>query len=246
MYNGLHNSAGERAYLFYQIGSDLSDGDTTYDNTTGTWGLSIPSTGGEFVTKFVQLVDLDNLSDLDGVTYDTLVDWMNIAYNRYLDTLQTTVPDLTPFQSTGGKLLHYHGESDPSVPSASSVHYWQSVRSIMYPNMSDEESLEALSDWYQLYLVPGAAHCGTNALQPGPYPEVNMQTMIDWVENGIRPSRLNATVVSGDYAGETQMLCQFPTRPLWQGNSSAFDCVTDEASIESWTYEFPAFKVPIY
>lgn len=246
MYDGLHNSAGERAYLFFQIGSDLGDGDPTYDNSTGTWGLNIPSTGGEFVTKFVQLLDLDNLSDLDGVTYDTLIEWMNIAYNRYLDTLQTTVPDLTPFQSSGGKLLHYHGESDPSVPSASSVHYWQSVRSIMYPDMTDEEALEAMADWYQFYLIPGAAHCGANSLQPGPYPQDNMQTMIDWVENGIKPSRLNATVSSGDYEGEVQALCQWPTRPLWQGNSSTFDCVTDEASIESWTYEFPAFKVPIY
>ncbi|KAI5363185.1 putative tannase/feruloyl esterase, alpha/Beta hydrolase [Septoria linicola] len=246
VYDGLHNSAGERAYLSWQIGSELSDADPTYDNTTSSWTLSIPSTGGEYVTKFVQLLDLDNLSDLEGVTYDTLVEWMNIGMFRYLDSLQTTLPDLTPFQSSGGKLLHYHGESDPSIPAASSVHYWQSVRSVMYPNLTEPEAENALSDWYQFYLIPGAAHCGANSLQPGPYPQDNMQTMIDWVENGIKPSRLNATVSSGDNAGEVQALCQWPARPLWSGNSTAFDCVNDEASIESWTYEFPAFKVPVY
>ncbi|USW57245.1 Putative tannase/feruloyl esterase, alpha/Beta hydrolase [Septoria linicola] len=246
VYDGLHNSAGERAYLSWQIGSELSDGDPTYDNTTSSWTLSIPSTDGEYVTKFVQLLDLDNLSDLEGVTYDTLVEWMNIGMFRYLDSLQTTLPDLTPFQSSGGKLLHYHGESDPSIPAASSVHYWQSVRSIMYPNLTEPEAENALSDWYQFYLIPGAAHCGANSLQPGPYPQDNMQTMIDWVENGIKPSRLNATVSSGNNAGEVQALCQWPARPLWSGNSTAFDCVNDEASIESWTYEFPAFKVPVY
>ncbi|KAF7938331.1 hypothetical protein EAE99_002003 [Botrytis elliptica] len=211
IYDGLHNSENERAYLSWQIASNLGDSATTYNNDTGSWELSIPSTGGAYVTN-----------------------------------LQTTLPDLTTFQSSGGKLLHYHGESDPSIPSASSVHYWQSVRSAMYSNATAEESLEALQDWYQFYLVPGAAHCGTNSLQPGPYPEDNMEIMIDWVENGVKPTALNATVSSGAYAGETQMLCQWPTRPLWQSNSTTFDCVNDEASIESWTYTFDAFKIPVY
>ncbi|KAI1380957.1 tannase [Hypoxylon crocopeplum] len=246
IYDGLHDSAGERAYLSWQIASELGDASTTYNAATGAWELSIPSTGGEYVTKFVQLLDLDNLSDLDGVTYDTLVDWMNTGMVRYLDSLQTTLPDLTPFQASGGKLLHYHGESDSSIPAASSVHYWQSVRSVMYGDLTDEQALAALQDWYQLYLIPGAGHCGSNQLQPGPYPQTNMAVMIDWVENGVRPSRLNATVSSGVNAGETQMLCQWPTRPLWHGNSSAFDCVDDEASVESWTYTFPAFKLPVY
>lgn len=249
IYDGLHNSEGQRAYLSWQIASEFSDAATVWDNATNSWQLSIPSTGGEFVTKFVQLVNVSNLANLDNVTYDTLVEWMDTAYYRYLDSLQTTVPDLTPFQSSGGKLLHYHGESDPSVPAASSVHYWQSVRSIMYPNATANASLDSLQDWYQLYLVPGAAHCGANSLQPGPYPQDNMNIMIDWVENGVTPSRLNATVSSGTYQGETQMLCQWPTRPLWNsGNNSSegFDCVTDQASIDTWTYTFPAFKVPIY
>lgn len=246
IYDGLHNSAGERAYLSWQIGCSLDDADTTYNNETDTWELSIPSTGGEFVTKFVQLLDLDNLSTSDDLSYDILVDWMTTAFTRYYDTLQTTLPDLTAFQSSGGKLLHYHGESDPSIPAASSVHYWQSVRSIMYPNITDAEAEADMADWYQFYLIPGAAHCGANSLQPGPYPQNNMKTMIDWVENGVQPSALNATVSSGSNAGETQMLCQWPTRPLWSGNSSTFNCVTDDASIESWTYDFPAFKVPVY
>jgi tannase len=117
----------------------------------------------------------------------------------------------------------------------------------MYPegSYSDEQSLKALEDWYQFYLVPGAAHCSSNSLQPdGPYPEDNMNTMIDWVENGIKPTGLNATVSAGTYSGEVQKLCQWPTRPTWKNN--AWKCVNDKASIDSWTYTFPAFKVPVY
>ncbi|KAH8748358.1 Tannase/feruloyl esterase [Hyaloscypha finlandica] len=74
IYDGLHNSAGERAYLSWQIGSELDDAETTYNTDTGAWELDIPSTGGEYVTKFIQLLNIDNLDNLDNVTYDTLVE----------------------------------------------------------------------------------------------------------------------------------------------------------------------------
>ncbi|ETS73339.1 Tannase [Pestalotiopsis fici W106-1] len=246
IYDGVFNSKGQRAYLSWQIGSELEDAAATYDSDTGAWELDIVQTGGEFVSRWIELLDADNIYSLDNVTYDTVVEWMKVAFVKYYDSLQTTEPDLSNFQSSGGKLLHYHGESDPSVPAASSVHYWQSVRSVMYPDASDEESLETLQDWYQFYLIPGAAHCGTNDLQPGPWPVSNMGVIIDWVENGITPTKLNATVSSGDFEGETQLLCQWPTRPLWQGNSSNFDCVNDTTSYDSWTYDFPAFSTPVY
>ncbi|KAK5798125.1 hypothetical protein VI817_004416 [Penicillium citrinum] len=245
IYDGLHNTKGERAYLSWQIGSELSDAETQWNNNTKKWELDITSMGGEFVAKFVELLDLDNVSSLENVTYDTVVGWMDTAMTRFYDSLQTTIPDLTKFQKAGGKLLHYHGESDPSIPAASSVHYWQAVRDTMYPGLSAKESLSKLQDWYQFYLIPGAAHCGSNSLQPGPYPENNMDIMINWVENGVKPSRLNSTVSSGEHEGETQMLCQWPSRPLWRSNST-FDCVHDKKSIESWTYQFPAFKLPVY
>jgi tannase len=62
------------------------------------------------------------------------------GWQRYEDVLQTTWPNLTPFQAAGGKVIHYHGESDNSIPTASSVRYHQSVRQIMYPSLSYNES----------------------------------------------------------------------------------------------------------
>ncbi|KAH9843242.1 tannase [Teratosphaeria destructans] len=249
IYDGLHNSQGERAYLSWQIGSQLEDAVTQWSNSSNSWELDITSTGGEYVARFVQLLNESNISTLEGTTYDTLVEWMEIAMLRYYDSLQTTVPDLTPFMSHGGKLIHFHGESDPSVPSASSVHYWQSVMSIMYPNLTFTEAVEEMSDWYQFYLIPGAAHCGANSLQPnGPYPEDNMNILIDWVENGVKPSRLNATGAGTD-DGSTWELCQWPQRPLWPSNSTAetdFECVFNQEGYDTWTYSFPAFKLPVY
>lgn len=246
LWDGLFTTTGKRAYLPWPIASSFQDATATYDSTTETWGVDIASTGGEFVTKFIQLLDLDNLSSLSNVTYDTLVEWMDSAMVMYMDSLQTTLPDVTTFQEAGGKIIHYHGESDDSIPPSSSVRYYNSVRSIMYPTQSYSDSIASIQEWYKLFLIPGAAHCSVNTLQPGPYPQDNMQTMIDWVESSVEPiAGLNATVASGTYAGEVQQLCAFPLRPLWSSNST-MSCVYDQASIDSWDYTLDAFKMPVY
>ncbi|KAH8658453.1 putative tannase [Xylariales sp. PMI_506] len=248
IYNGLHNSAGDRAYFSYQVGSAFSDAATLYNSDSDSWGININQKGGEYIAKFVELLNIDNLPNLDNVTYDTLVDWMTTGFERYSDSLQTSLPDLTKFQSHGGKMINYHGESDPSIPTASTVRYWQSVRSIMYPDESEADSLAAMSEWYRLYLVPGADHCKRNTLQPnGPYPVGIIYAVINWVEFGVPPAVLNATINDGPYAGEVQGLCAWPTRPLWRSNdNSTFDCVDDATSVATWDYSLDAFRLPVY
>ncbi|PLB47366.1 putative tannase [Aspergillus steynii IBT 23096] len=247
MLEGLHTLDGRQAYIWYQPSATFDDAQTQYNSETKKFELSITSLGGEWVTRFLQLQDLDNLSSLDNVTYDTLKDWMELGWKRYEDVLQTTWPDLTPFQKAGGKVLHYHGESDNSIPAGSSVHYHESVRKIMYPGQSFEESSKALNEWNRLFLIPGAAHCSPSTNQPnGPFPQTTLETLIDWVENGATPDRLNATVQSGDHEGEKQELCAWPLRPLWKNNGTSMDCVHDQKSLDTWDYKFDAYRVPLY
>lgn len=245
--DGLKDTSGRQAYLSYQPGADFDDAATTYDNATGSWGLDIAGAGGEYVAKFIELVDESNLDSLDNVTYDTLRDWMQTAWTRYEDSLQVNNPDLTDIALGGGKIIHFHGEADPSVPTGSSVHYRESVRQIMYPDMSLSEGSDALNEFYRLYLVPGAAHCAVNSEMPnGPFPQTNLAVMIDWVENGVSPVLLNATVLSGDNEGETGKLCSWPLRPLWKNNGTVMDCVFDQASYDTWVYNFDAYPLPLY
>ncbi|KAI3391860.1 hypothetical protein diail_6659 [Diaporthe ilicicola] len=241
LYSGLTLSTGEQVYLPWQIASSFDDAATTYDNTTASWGVTIPSTGGVFVanllsfsTRITWLASTVSLTrrftsgkreDLIFSQNKSMIAFyslfhvqicgnnllitarMHIGYLRYYDSLQTGYTDLSGFNNNVGKLLHYHGESDPSIPPPSSVRYHEAVREAMYPNSGFNQSVSALSDWYQFYLVPGAAHCGANSLQPGPYPANNMDTMISWVEQGVTPTRLKTTVSSGDYSGEVPQLC---------------------------------------
>ncbi len=214
--------------------------------------LNIPSTGGVFVRKFLERLELDNLDDeaFASITNDQLVAWMDKGTREYYDTLQTTWPDLSTFANHGGKLIHYHGESDNSVPAASSVHYRQSVASSMHADLASAQQEERLDEWYRLFLVPGGAHCSANSLQPnGPFPQAAslMQQIIDWVERDIAPAGLNATVTQGGLdEGKSVSLCRWPYRPVWSSENAtdinAMGCeMPDTEARESWTYAFEAF-----
>ncbi|KAJ4423133.1 hypothetical protein N0V82_002262 [Gnomoniopsis sp. IMI 355080] len=239
--DGLHDSDGKRVYINFQIGSDNTEAESTYDSTTGTWAFTPSGLGGEWVARFLELQDADNIDSLTNVTADTLRNWMSLGMNRYYDSLQTNWPDLSAVKSAGTKVIHLHGEQDNSIPTASSVHYYESVRNILYPDMGFNESTAAMDEFYRLFLVPGGAHCMSNTLQAnGGWPQDTLQQVIDWVENDNAPATLNN---SGTVITE---LCSWPLRPLWSGNGTSFDCVYDQSSIDSWMYEFDAFNVPIY
>ncbi|KAL4898332.1 Tannase/feruloyl esterase [Aspergillus ambiguus] len=241
---GLHDSQGRRVYLSYQIAASFDDVTTQYNSSTGKWELSVNGLGGEYIALLVDKIGT-TLPDLDGVTYDTLKSWMINGMRDYGSTLQTDWPDLAPFHEAGGKVIHFHGEADASIPAASSVRYWESVRSVMYPQLSYQDGAKALKDWYQLYLVPGAAHCSTNPLMPnGPFPQTNMQVLINWVEKGQKPVTLNATVLQGGHAGENRQICGWPLRPKWKGG--VMQCEYDQQSIETWHYDFTGVPMPVY
>jgi tannase len=155
----------ESTYLTNQP-PDLRTQQHKYNSTTNSWGLSINGMGAEFVTPCLQLRNTSTMTNLNGVTYDTLKGWIYQGMQTYESTLQTTWPDLTPFHEAGGKVLHFNEESDNSIPTASSVRYYESVRSIMYPNLSFNDSTAALNDWYCLFLVPGAGRCGLTSPPP--------------------------------------------------------------------------------
>lgn len=104
---GLHDSQGRRAYVSYQPTSTWTDAQTSYNSTSNTWGPSIDGLGGEWVARWLQLLNISSITTYDGVTYDTLRNWMFEGWQRYEDVLQTTWPDLTPYHAAGGKVLHY-------------------------------------------------------------------------------------------------------------------------------------------
>jgi tannase len=131
------------------------------------------------------------------------------------------------------------------VAQASSSASLDSVCTTSYVSFTlPHDSITAMNDWYRLFLVPGAAHCATNDLQPnGPFPQTNFAVMIDWVENGIEPTTLNATVLQGVDEGASKQICGWPLRPFWTNDTMV--CEYDQASIDSWIYTLDSFLMPV-
>ncbi|KAG7117318.1 Tannase like protein [Verticillium longisporum] len=239
-FDGLRESEGRLVYINAQPGSSFSDAATTFDEDAETWGVSISGLGGEWVARYLQLQDANTIASLDNVTFDMLKEWMILGQNKYDDSLQTTYPDLADFQAAGGKVIHVHGEADDSIPAGSSVHYFESVRSVMFPDVSYEDGVQQLQDFYRLFLVPGGAHCGSNSAQPrGGWPQSTLQTVIEWVEGKTSPDTLRNT-------GTNAELCPWPLRPMWSGNGTEAECVSDAAAVATWQYDFDAYRVPLY
>ncbi|CAI7581821.1 unnamed protein product [Penicillium pancosmium] len=240
---GLKDSNGDRVYLPFQPSAGFGD-TTTYDSDTDSWGIESPSSNGEWITKFLHWQNVSSLVMTD-VTNDNLKAWMIEGMNKYMDSLQTNLPDLTPFLENGGKLLHFHGEADSSIPTTGSIRYHESVRKIMYPDLSFEEGNKKLNEWYRLYLIPGAAHCATNSAQPNAgFPRDNFNHMIQWVEEDITPSTINATVQSGSKEGEVQDVCTWPSRPYYKDGTLV--CQENESSVKAMLWDLPAYKMPVY
>ena len=114
--------------------------------------------------------------------------------NRLVSELRNETamnPDLRPFIDRGGKLIQYHGWSDPQIEPESSVAYYQSVLKAL-------GAAAASRDSYRLFMVPGMAHCGGGEGTS----DFDMLTALEnWVEKGIRPDRVQGSRIRDGKVG---------------------------------------------
>ena len=125
-------------------------------------------------------------------------------------TTNALTPDLRPFFARGGKLIQYHGWSDPQIPPMHSVQYYESVL----------EQLGSVSESYRLFMVPGMGHCGggtgTNQFHA-------MAALERWRENGAAPDRIVAARVANNKVERTRPLCPYPQTAHYTGTGSTND-----------------------
>jgi tannase len=68
----LHDSISQRVYVPYQPTATFADAQTLYNSTSQSWQLDVSSLGGEWVERWIKLLNASNLPNLDNVTVDTL------------------------------------------------------------------------------------------------------------------------------------------------------------------------------
>ncbi len=155
---------------------------------------------------------------------------VKIADDKTALILNATDPDLGKFRARGGKLILYHGWSDPGISPLSTIEYLKSVQAKM--GASQTES------FVRVYMAPGMQHCsggpGPNNFGQGGVAEGDPQHNIGralehWVEDGVAPAQIVATKFKGDNPANgverTRPLCPYPQVATYTGSGS-----TDEAA----------------
>jgi feruloyl esterase len=127
-------------------------------------------------------------------------------------------PDLRPFRANGGKLIQYHGWSDPDIPPINSINYYESV--VRRLGRRSTYSLRDTKEFYRLFMVPGMQHCSGG---PGATRFDALGALEQWVEQGKPPEQIVASRVTNGLVDRTRPLCAYPQEARYKGSGSIDD-----------------------
>lgn len=131
-------------------------------------------------------------------------------------------PDLKPFLDRRGKLIQYHGWSDPQISPGNSTQYYDRV----LEKLGDRNKVDAS---YRLFMVPGMGHCGGGE---GPNTFDMVAALERWVENGTVPDQIIATHSTNGKPDRTRPLCPYPRIAAYKGSGSIDDAVNFVCRVE--------------
>jgi pimeloyl-ACP methyl ester carboxylesterase len=119
--------------------------------------------------------------------------------------------NLTTFSGHGGKLLFYHGLSDPWFSPLETLRY--------YEKMAKDTSNGSADSWSRMFFVPGMGHCQGGSATLDRFDMLS--AIVDWVEKGQAPDRVIATGPA--YPGRSRPLCPYPKYAEYTGHGDQND-----------------------
>ncbi len=125
--------------------------------------------------------------------------------------VESASTNLATFSGSGGKLIFFHGNSDPWFSPLDTLGYYRSLA-------ADNGGSEKVAEWSRLFLVPGMSHCGG-----GPsLDHFDMLTaVVNWVEKGTAPDAIIATGKA--FPGRSRPLCAYPKHAQYNGSGDTQD-----------------------
>ncbi len=134
--------------------------------------------------------------------------------------MNATDPNLKAFFGHDGKLLLYHGWSDPNVSPLNTIKYYKSVADTM-------GGAAKVSNNVHLFMEPGMGHCGGGE---GPNTFDKVSALENWVEQKKAPDAIVASHSTAGKVDRTRPLCAYPEVAKYKGSGSIdeaanFSCV---------------------
>jgi feruloyl esterase len=124
--------------------------------------------------------------------------------------------NLSTFSGHGGKLIFYHGVSDPWFSALDTLDYYQRMTKA-------SGGAAQVMNWSRFFLVPGMSHCGGG-------PALDSFDMIgaavEWVEKGTAPVSVTAT--GRAFPGRSRPLCAYPQHAHYKGSGNPDDAANFE------------------
>ncbi|HEX5957754.1 MAG TPA: tannase/feruloyl esterase family alpha/beta hydrolase [Hyphomicrobiaceae bacterium] len=180
------------------------------------------------------------------VEQDVNYDYKNVTIQNFGSAFQkddvkfkdyaTDSPNLDKLKNKGGKLITWHGGSDPLILPYGSWEYWGRV--------FDQYGGPAHTDgFFRAFFFPGVGHCGGGS---APQPPNMFDALVNWVENGVAPDYLVGT--QGTL--RTRKICKYPNEAVYNGTGSTddeanFHCVVNSqvpADLSAYMVSAPRFK----
>jgi len=138
------------------------------------------------------------------------------AQQALTDTASWT--NLSTFSGRGGKLLFYHGVSDPWFSAMDTVEYYERLGTA-------NGGADAVRGWSRLFLSPSMGHCGGGQRALDRFDLLT--PLVEWVEKGAAPDAVTAT--GRTQPGRSRPLCAYPQHAHYKGSgdpeaAASFEC----------------------
>ena len=146
-----------------------------------------------------------------GMEYLDKTDGVAAAGDTFLWT------NLNSFSGHGGKLIFYHGVSDPWFSALDTVDYYKRL-------VKDNGGRKKVSQWSRLFLVPGMGHCNGGEITVDSFDI--LEAITSWVEKGTAPEQITAS--GRNLPGITRPLCPYPMYPHYTGEGDSKDAANYE------------------